>query len=1533
MGFLVLSRAASASAASVRRKKGIWRADPFVPSILIMALFGWAEGLRQLFGGERRRGISVVGARAYVEFKGVSADRLARFAELVEDEATVFSNLAELGVEPLTRRVMFRFAGDVPSEVALDRVVARAEERIGLSPQDVFERDRALPDDLELDQIISTEAAADLISLLTGMGLSIVPFFPRGLGANLYGLVFLTQHLELLREPIERRFGKDRTELALNLAGAFSQALAQRPLSSLVDLTARVANLRELRERRGLWERWAPILTEHDHAHSPIASDPRPCELPKGPIERHNERAWMVAMGTFGVGLITTRSPSRAFAAAFAALPQPARLGREIYASELGRVFARRGMLVLSTKALRRLDRVNCLVLPAELVTREQFMIGDVFGLRGISRAQALTLARRLFASDRPLRVHSEGGYSLGPVRLLPCALDAEREVAMAERAQRGELVLGISQGERLLGLVDVRISPQSGVLEAVQAARKAGMHIVYASDDVEAAEAKEPDDVISLSRGLAQGIRRLQEEGRVVCFIGRGPSEGYAAADFGVALCVREHATPWGAHLLCPDDARLVETVVAASANARAVSEQSVRTAMVAAAMGTLVSTGGVASRRVMFVLNSASLFAMGNALRRSAAVGHATRKHTDPTPWHALEARGVMARLGTREEGLPERPAVTRTRTLVDTAWVSELGAAVRSELMSPLSPLLAVGAGVSAMVGSMADAGIVASVGSINAFIGGYQRFRTERAISNLVQSAETRVRVRRAGRVREIPASELVRGDLVLFAQGDVVPADCRIIESSSLEVDASSLTGESLPVLKGPSASFAESTADVTSMLYAATTIAGGRATAVVVATGDETVARRAAAAMPDEARGGVEARLRELMRLTGPVAVAAGAALVTAGMLRGRRVDDLVSTGVGLAVAAVPEGLPVLATAAQLSAAERLSRKGALVKNARAIEALGRVNVLCMDKTGTLTEGRIELSAVFDGQSAGELTQLSDAQRAVLDVARLAMVRAPSVFVDPIDAALLLGARHVFGSESVPELVTLGEQAFESGRGFEAVLARHSGPDSAGDSRPLSGLPLSGAVLFVKGAPEEVMDRAERAHVGSDIVAMVTARRRFQEALSELTRRGLRVIAVAERSVQDSELEDAQVLLANPGRLTLRGFVAFRDPLRASARLGVQGLARAGVRSVMITGDHPNTAETIAREVGLAEPDHILHGTQIAQLTEPQLEQAVRRTSVFARVTPSQKVRIVRAFQRAGFVVGMVGDGANDAPAMRVADAGVAVGTNATEAARAAADLVLADARIDILVEAVVEGRAMWSAVRDAVSILVGGNLGEIAFTVGVGGLTGRPPLSPRQLLLVNFLTDIAPSMAIALRAPDAKNLDLLRETGPEAALGAALNREIISRAITTGLGAGTAWTIGRLTGGSTRARTIGLVGLVGTQLGQTLRSGGSTSRSVFWTSIGSGLALGFVVQMPGLSQLFGCTPLGPIAWTTALSSATAATLISPFVDGALERIEKLIHSARGTTPEVSVITVEGEPVSEPAVIAPGAPALRLLRN
>ncbi|MBM4362943.1 MAG: cation-translocating P-type ATPase, partial [Deltaproteobacteria bacterium] len=437
--------------------------------------------------------------------------------------------------------------------------------------------------------------------------------------------------------------------------------------------------------------------------------------------------------------------------------------------------------------------------------------------------------------------------------------------------------------------------------------------------------------------------------------------------------------------------------------------------------------------------------------------------------------------------------------------------------------------------------------------------------------------------------------------------------------------------------------------------------------------------------------------------------------------------------------------------------------------------------------------------------------------------------------------------------------------AISLGRAYRAVLGHHEG----------------GMRLAVKGAPETLLLACTSRRTESGREALDAAGRlALVRAVETLATQGLRVLAVAERAVAPDATPDPELVVD----LCFLGFLAFRDPLRRTAPAAVRGFVSAGVRPVMITGDHPSTARAIAEAAGLPAGARLLTGAELAALGDEALDARIDDVALFARVTPSQKVRIVRALQRRGWVVAMIGDGANDAAAIRLADVGVAFGDASTPAARAAADLVVTGEHLEALLEALAEGRAMWAAVRSAVGLLMGGNLGEIGFTLLAGLLDGSPALHARQLLLVNLFTDIAPAMAIALRPPPPELISAGGNDSADAALGAPLDREMATRALVTTLGATTAWGLGRVIGSRARARTIGLVAVVGTQLGQTIASGG-VSRPVLLTSLASAGMLAALVQTPGVSHFFGCRPLGPISWSAAIGASVAATALGRVID------------------------------------------------
>lgn len=1425
----------------------------------------------------RTRRVWMGQGRAHVELRLGDSPELVAVAEQLQREVERHVDLRWAEVHQATGRAVLAFRAGAFSEEDLVSIVTEAELRAGMARAAFDFGDH--PADIEPGEKLLVELVVEALGLLCATGLRL-SFIPRSrLAGTTIGALTVVRALPRLRRPLEARLGTGRTDLLLGLWISLLQAPAQRPLSALVGVLEKTNQLTELTAQRAVWERRHSQLLMSPSGSSPRPVPERPVAIPRGPIEEYSERAWIVALSGFGLSLLSTRSVQRAFAALFGGVPRPAILGRETFSVGLAKQLAQRSVLVLNRDALRRLDRIDCLVLQGNLVSGGGATVGEIKVREGGDEKLCSFMTELLFTPDAPLSEREQDGFRLLPLGRSQCQIPGELADVVVDSSREGQLVLSLERAGEIEAFASVDIQQSLGLEELIEAAHDASMKVIVASDDPEVLQSVPADDTMPGGESLWRSVRQLQREGRVVCVVAQGDTRALDVCDLGIALVPDGSDVPWAAHVLCRGELADVRLLIEASQAARAVSRQSVNIALGSATLGALASVIGIlpmTTHRVLSIVNLAALVSMGNGVRLATDFQKKVLPPArDPTPWHALSPEGVLTRLGVNQEGLSAREVLARaTDPLTKKSALAELSAAIGDEFFNPLVPLLAAGAGLSAVAGSVADAMMVGGVVGLNAVIGGVQRFRTERAISELAQTAKMSVLARRGGVTVQLSSEELVKGDIVLLGSGDLVPADCRILEAHALEVDAAGLTGESLPVRKSASASFEEAIADRSSMLYAGTSVSSGRVTAVVVATGAATEARRGVVAFrTSTVESGVERRMRELMGLTLPIALVAGGGVIAAGLFRGRRIERLVGSAVSLAVASVPEGLPLLANAAQLAAAKRLRDHGALVRNARSLEVLGRVDTVCVDKTGTVTEGSIELGQVSDGTTSAELDELPPAHRAVLAAALRACPARPGLLsrADPIDIGLWTAAEScgVSTTESDPWLRD-EELPFDAARSYYAVAGKKAG---------------GAQLLSVKGAPEVLLARCNRrTHEGETQAMDAQARLGLMQAARELAEQGLRVLAVAERSMETDEALVPEAV----DHLAFVGFLAFQDPVRPTAKAALSRLRRAGLRPVMITGDHPSTAVAVAVKLGISAAPSCVTGAELSQLDEDQLASRVEAVDVFARVSPAQKVRIVRALIRAGRTVAMVGDGANDAPAIRLASVGVAMGLASAETTRSAADIVLTDARIETLVRAIVEGRAVWDSVRDAVAILIGGNLGEIGFTLLGGLVGGRPPLSPRQLLLVNLFTDVAPATALALRKPEEHELDELFESGPEASMGWRLNRDIGARALTTAGGATLAWTISSVIGGSKGASTTALLALVGTQLGQTLASG-QRSKQVVATGVASALGLAAIVQIPGVSGAFGCRPLGPVGWAIAIGSSALATTAGRYAPSLVE--------------------------------------------
>ncbi len=1380
---------------------------------------------------------------------------------------------------PVTGRLVVAFKGSSLGLNDVIEAVESVEDEFGVI-SDLFSVDGLeIPGDPEVSRRHGLALAAD--SLAIGLAVAGRLGGVVGLPMEAAGLVSFVQSQPRLRQLVANICGAGAGDLGLALASAASQALAQGPLGLITDVALRVAYLSERIPQHELWTNTQRELwrTQGDPIQ-PIEPVQRPVALPRGPVETYSDRAALAAVGGLGLAFLTTRSLRRATSALLVTTPKAADNGKESFAAHLGRTLARRGVLCFDERSLRRLDRVDCVVVDDGVLKTGAKELVQVTLVEGADPDEVQQRLRRLFDRSRPWRTVRQEGWCLQTLNHRgPYAKNSD--VRAYTEAHPGAEAMILTHGRAPMAvatLVD-ELRPETRAL--VETVREGG-HMLAVAGQRALADRLRADLHIGSGERLVDSIQMMQADGCVVALISGPNAAALRTADCGVGIMTRSTAVPWGADLLCANGLASAAFIVEATMVADEVSRQSSALALAGSAVAGTVALAVPASRaarRAMTVLNLAALVSQANAARAAIVLNRRPEPtYTSRVPWHELDADEVLARLKSSEAGLSADEVERRATTDGTSPPPPSLAAAILKELANPLTPVLAGAGLLSGALGSIVDAGLLTAVMGLNGLIGGIQRHRTEQTVRSLELTTATGVSVLRGGGTIEISTEDLVVGDIVQLRAGDAVPADCRILSDAGLEVDESSLTGESDPVSKAGEPSFSRDLAERSSMLYSGSSIAAGEALAVVVATGTDTEvgAAELGTGGSEERPGGVEARLAELTRRSLPFSILGGISVVGAGILRGTPIRNTIETGVNLAVAAVPEGLPLLATMAQLSSARRMAAGGALVRSPRAIEALGRVDVLCADKTGTLTEGDIRLQGVFDGEDHQSLEPLDVAARHILEAALRASPAESNHeplphFTDRavVEGAARLGLQAGGGRTWSPT----AELPFEPTRGYHAVVGQHD----------------RSRVLSVKGAPETVLPRCatwSRGGHSQEMDAPTLAA--LTERVHDLGRMGGRILAVAERQASErSELDDDRV-----DALDLIGFLRLSDPVRPTAANAIADLNRAGVRVVMVTGDHPSTAEGIAAELGLINGGALISGAELDDLDDSSLDDRLEDIRVFARVTPTHKARLVAAYQRNGHVVVMTGDGANDAPAIRLSDVGVALGENSTAAARGAADLIVPDGRIETLLEAVVEGRGMWISVRQALAILLGGNLGEIAFTAGGALLSGRSPLSPRQLLVVNLLTDVLPAMAIATRSPVGVSADDLLAEGPEASLGASLEGVIMVRATTTAAGAILAWTAASATGRPARARTVALASLVGTQLAQTVVAGGFDP-TVLGASLGSVAVLVSIVQTPGVSQFFDCTPLGPVGWGIAGGSAVGVTVAAGLATTVARRVRQ----------------------------------------
>jgi magnesium-transporting ATPase (P-type) len=695
-------------------------------------------------------------------------------------------------------------------------------------------------------------------------------------------------------------------------------------------------------------------------------------------------------------------------------------------------------------------------------------------------------------------------------------------------------------------------------------------------------------------------------------------------------------------------------------------------------------------------------------------------------------------------------------------------------------------------------------------LNAVMGYIQESRAEQAVAALRKMSATQANVIRDGERRRIPAAEVVPGDILLIEEGDTIPADARLIHSVVLETAEAALTGESLPVPKDTQPILQEvELADRRNMIFSGTNATSGRGRAVVIATGTATQMGQIAGMLETvpQLTTSLQKELAIVGKLLGAIVVVIAiimiATIILVEQIRGfKAIFDALILGVALAVAAIPEGLPAVVTAVLALGVQRMARRNAIVRNLPAVETLGSATVIASDKTGTLTknemtvqvvitasgrvtitgtgyspEGKVLCDAAADPSDAparsaqtdrlikmctidGALKLELERALAVADRANNAILQEHdgywTVQGDPTEGALIVAARKAgLRSDALDaRFKRVGEVPFSSERKLMTTV--HT--DAERQERIL---------VFTKGAPDTLLEHCSQELVGKELRPLTPDRREaILKANEELARNALRSLGVAFRSLPVNNLKPDEVDGLIEQDLVFAGLIGMIDPPREEARDAVKRAKSAGIRPIMITGDHPVTAIVIATQLGITENERVLTGRELEKLSDEGLDQVIRDVSVYARVSPEHKLRIVRALQRAGEITAMTGDGVNDAPSLKTADIGVAMGITGTDVSKEAADMVLADDNFASIVAAIEEGRTIFSNIRKFLRYLLSSNIGEVlAMFFGVLladsiGLQAEDqlivlPLLATQLLWINLVTDGAPALALGVDPPD----------------------------------------------------------------------------------------------------------------------------------------------------------------------------------
>ena len=670
------------------------------------------------------------------------------------------------------------------------------------------------------------------------------------------------------------------------------------------------------------------------------------------------------------------------------------------------------------------------------------------------------------------------------------------------------------------------------------------------------------------------------------------------------------------------------------------------------------------------------------------------------------------------------------------------------------------------ISIVMGEVYDAITIIVIVVLNALLGFIQEYRTEKTIEALKRIAAPTAHAYRDGKIQSVETEKLVRGDVVVLEAGDKIPADCKILSGMAVECDESMLTGESIPVSKSVSA-ISGNGLNQKGAVYMGTVMTKGHCEAEVIATGKATQMGMVSGMLTEieEERTPLQKRLGELGKIIGISCIVICVLVSLCGILRGYEVFDMLFMGISLAVAAIPEGLPATVTICLALAVRRIYKQRALVNKLHSVETLGCTNVICTDKTGTLTMNKMTVMQVYTGESLHESARINKGAKAdllLLQCAKLcnnAVLDDKQCSGDPTEIALLDLARK--NEVDTSKYKRISETPFDSNSRFMEVVVQ--GADGV-------------RTAFMKGAPDVVLGKCTHIQTDNGVRHITLAdKSSINEALDIMTGKALRTLAYAYRT--------------GGGDYVFIGITGMNDPLRPEIKLAVKKCHRAGIKIVMLTGDHKNTALEIAKQAGIfRHGNEVCTGAELGSMNDDQLDKRLKNIAVFARVSPADKLRIVRAFKRQGAVVAMTGDGVNDAPAVKEASIGVAMGLQGTDVTKEAAQIVLLDDNFATLVSAVEQGRTIYGNIRKFIRYMLSCNIGEV-FTMLFAMLFGMPVvLLPIQLLLINLVTDGLPAIALGMEPAEDKIMDMPPRKADESIFAGGMLFRIVMRGLFIGI-------------------------------------------------------------------------------------------------------------------------------------------------